>query len=116
MIALAIFTIALVGCMMAIDTISGTVADLRMEAEARRTLDSHAGKVRGMRPFPNRQPIETGRLANTITIKDDIASVTDEEAQITAASKLYKVRMIASWDTPEGKDSLTNTIYVKGKE
>lgn len=116
-IALSVFAIAVVGCVQAIQAIAGAVADLRMESVARRTLENHAAKIRGLRNFPSNQPIENAPLPGGITIKDEIEPIVDEEAGIDKTTRLLKVRMIAGWnDTRDGRQTLTNTIYMRGTD
>lgn len=115
-VALSVFAIAVVGCLRAIHTITGVVAGLRMESEARRSLENHALKIRGVRPFPSRLPLEEGPLPNGIEIQDEIAPVIDEQAGITKEERLLRVRSIASWTTRWGKQASTNTIFVRGTD
>ena len=115
-VALSVFAIAVVGCLRAIHTITGVVAGLRQESEARRSLENHALKIRGTRPFPTRQPVEEGTLANGIDIQDEIAPVIDEQAGITKDERLLRVRSTASWTTRWGRQSTTNVIYVRGTD
>ncbi len=115
-IALSVFAIAVVGCLQAIQAIAGAVADLRMESIARRSLENHAAKIRGLRNFPSSQPIESAPLPGGITIKDEIDPVVDAEAGIDNASRLLQVRMIAGWNSRDGRQAITNTIYMRGTD
>jgi len=113
-IALSVFAIMIVGCLKAVQVITGTVADLRMQGEARRSLENHAAKIRGLRNFPSGQPVESGPLPNGISIKDETEPLVDDEAGIDKTAQLLRVRMIATWNTRDGRQTSTNTIYVKG--
>ncbi|MEO8204737.1 MAG: prepilin-type N-terminal cleavage/methylation domain-containing protein [Chthoniobacterales bacterium] len=110
-VALGIFSIAILGCIKAIDTINGLVSDLRMESQARRSLENHAMELRGLKPNAVRSV--SGNTPDKITIKDEQNPVEDKEAGLAIDAGVSRVKMTASWKTALGEQSLSNTIYIR---
>ena len=115
MVALGVFVIAVGGSISAIEAISTTIVDLRMDVRARQNIENHIAELRGLRPLTSEPLNPNAGGDKDITLKDEVDPIVDAEAGIAQTSGILRVRITASWTTRHGAQSLTNTIIVKGR-
>jgi len=96
LVALTIFSFAVIGCLVAYNSTLSAAREVRHDAEVRRILEDRVAELEGMEPREYEKVIDSALPG--LKIRESIRPEEITDAQGTVLSGFWKVEVTAEWE------------------